>query len=83
MSGAQPENLVVGLICLALLPAIAMRIVRGLSTGRLPLYRAYIERDEAGGARFNTLLALHVLSFVLVAAIAADLLLNLGLRERL
>ena len=83
MTGAQPENLVVGLICLALLPAIAIRILRGIRTGRLAVYRTSIEREEAGAARFATLLALHALSFVLVALIAADLLLNLGLRERL
>jgi len=79
MTGAQPENLIVGLICLALLPAIAIRIVRGVRDGRLPVYRTYLGREE-GKARFNTLLALHALSFLLVAMIAADLLLGLGLR---
>jgi hypothetical protein len=83
MSGTQPENLVVGLICLALLPIIALRIVRGIGSGRLPVYRTHIRRDEAGGARFNTLLTLHLLSLILVGVIAADLLLGLGLRERL
>ncbi|HEX8216228.1 MAG TPA: hypothetical protein VF577_02070 [Allosphingosinicella sp.] len=82
MTGARPEDLIVGLICLALLPAIAIRIVQGARTGRLPIYRTYLGRDESK-ARFGVLLALHALSFVLVAAIAADLLLNLGLRERL
>lgn len=82
MNGLQPENLIVGLICLALLPAIAIRIVRGVRGGQLPIYRTYLGREESK-ARFGVLLALHVLSFVLVALIAADLLLDLGLRERL
>jgi hypothetical protein len=82
MNGAPPENLIVGLICLALLPAIAIRIVRGLRDGRLPIYRTYLGREESK-ARFTVLLALHALSFALVAVVAADLLLNLGLRGRL
>jgi hypothetical protein len=76
------EDLFVGLIALALVPLIALRIVRGLRTGRLPLYRSYILREE-GRAKFGVLLALHGLSLLLVAVIAADLLLNLDLKERL
>ena len=76
------ENLLVGLVALALVPLIAWRIVRGLRDGRLPLYRRTVGR-EIGAARFNALLALHGLSLLLVAIAAADLLLNLGLRERL
>lgn len=82
MTGARPENLIVGLVCLALLPAIAIRIVRGVRTGRLPIYRTSLERHESK-SRFTVLLALHALSFVLVATIGADLLLDLGLREKL
>jgi hypothetical protein len=74
--------MLVGVIGLALLPMIAWRIVRGLREGRLPVYRTYLTRDE-GQAKFNTLLALHALSFLIVAGIAADLLFNLGLRDRL
>jgi hypothetical protein len=77
------ENLLVGLFALALLPLIAMRILRGLREGRLPVYRTRLDRAEAGRARFRLLLALHVLSFLLVAVVAADLLLGLGLREAL
>jgi hypothetical protein len=76
-----PEELFVGLVCVALLPMIALRIRRGLRDGRLPVYRTYLTREESG-SRFGALLALHALSFFLVAAIAADLLLGLGLRER-
>jgi hypothetical protein len=76
------ENLFVGLIALALLPLIALRIRRGLREGRLPVYRTYHERADSA-AKFNVLFALHALAFLLIALIAADLLLGLGLRERL
>jgi hypothetical protein len=76
------EDLLVGLIAAGLLPLIAWRVGRGLKQGRLPLYRTYVSRDEAG-SRFGLLLALHALSFVLVAVIAVDLLFLLGLKEGL
>ena len=76
------QDLVVGLIGLALLPLIGLRLWRGVRDGRLALYSTYVER-EAGQGKFAILLAIHALSFVLVAGIAADLLLNLGLREAL
>jgi hypothetical protein len=76
------EDLLFGLIALALLPLIALRLWRGIRDGRLPLYRSYVTR-EAGQGRFGLLLALHALSLVLIAAIAADLLFNLGIREML
>ncbi|HEU0135645.1 MAG TPA: hypothetical protein VFR28_12555, partial [Allosphingosinicella sp.] len=66
----RSEDLLVGVIALALLPMIGWRIRRGLKEGRLPLYRTYVDRGEAG-SRFGLLLALHALSFVLVAGIAA------------
>ena len=78
----RSEDLLVGAIAVALLPLIAWRIRRGLKEGRLPLYRTYVGRDEAG-SRFGLLLALHALSFVLVATIAADLIFQLGLKEAL
>ena len=77
------ENLVVGLLALALLPVIGWRIWRGVKRGQLPLYKTRIDRAEAGVAKFNFLLGFHVLLFLLVAVVAADLLLGLGLRERL
>jgi hypothetical protein len=79
MTGA---DLLAGLIALALLPPIAWRIRRGLKEGRLPLYRTYVSRGEAG-SKFGLLLGLHALSFFLVALIAADLLFRLGLKEAL
>jgi hypothetical protein len=74
------EEMFVGLIAVALLPMIALRIRRGLKEGRLPLYRTYVGREEAG-SRFRLLLGLHALTFLIVAVIAADLLLDLGLRS--
>jgi len=82
MSAARPQDLLVGLVALALLPLIGRRIARGLREGRLPLYRTYVTRDESR-TRFGVLLILHALSFLLVAAISADLLFNLGLRNAL
>ena len=77
---ASGENLLVGLVALALLPFIGWRIFRGLRDGRLPLYRTYVDRDD-DRAKFGVLLALHALSFALIALVAADLLLDLGIRS--
>jgi hypothetical protein len=76
----RSDELIVGLVALALLPLIALRIRRGLREGRLPVYRTYHERAQSA-AKFNFLLALHALSFVLIALVALDLLFGLGLRE--
>ena len=73
------EHLLVGLVALALLPLIALRVWRGLRDGRLPVYRTYLTREENAG-KFTFLLILHALSFIVVAVVAADLLLGLGLR---
>ena len=82
MTISRSEDLLVGLIGLVLLPLIGHRLLRGMREGRLPLYRTYLRREE-NVAKFNFVLGLHVLSLLLVGTIAADLLLNLGLRERL
>jgi hypothetical protein len=82
MTTFRSEEMLVGAIGLALLPMIAWRIFRGLREGRLPIYRTYLTRDE-GRAKFNAVLGLHVLSFVVVAVIAADLLFDLGVRQAL
>ena len=80
MTTFASQDFLVGLIGLVLLPIIALRILRGARDGRLPLYRASIDRRD-GRAKFNVLLALHILTFVLVAGISADLLFNLGFRS--
>ena len=82
MNSATSEELLVGAIALILVPLIGWRILRGIRTGRLPLYRTYIMRED-DRAKFGFLLALHGLSLLLIAAIAADLLFNLDLKERL
>lgn len=80
--GVGGEDLLVGLVALALLPVIGWRIRRGLREGRLPIYRTRLSREESP-SKFGFLLALHALSFLLIAVVAADLLFNLGLREML
>lgn len=77
---ASGENLLVGLVALAVLPLIGLRIWRGLQTGRLPIYRTHLERSD-DRAKFTTLLTLHLVAFALMAFIAADLLLGLGFKE--
>lgn len=77
-----PEDLLVGLFALALVPLIAVRIRRGLRDGRLPIYRTRLRRED-DRTKFAVLLALHAATLVVVAVIAADLLLGLGLRDRL
>ena len=77
----QGENIPIGLVALALLPLIGLRIWRGVRDGRLPVYRAQQDRADSA-AKFNFLLALNAVAFLLIALVAADLLLGLGLRER-
>jgi hypothetical protein len=81
MMPVNSGELLVGLVALALLPLIGWRVFRGLRDGRMPVYRTTLNRAD-GQAKFHVLLAVHALSFLLVAAVAADLLLGLGLKER-
>jgi hypothetical protein len=74
------ETIFVGIVCLVLAVLLALRIVRGLRTGRLPIYRTTIERS-GNEARFLGLLAVQVALLLLMAFIAADLLLGLGFRD--
>ncbi len=80
MTTFRSEELFVGVIGLVLLPLIARRVLRGFREGRLPVYRTYLSREENAG-KFNLLLALHTFSFLVVAVITADLLLDLNLRD--
>ena len=82
MTTFRSDETLVGVVALALLPLIGQRVVLGLKHGRLPLYGTYLTREESG-SKFAALLGLHILSFLLVAIVAADLLLNLGIREAL
>ena len=76
----EGENLLVGLVALALVPLIGVRVLSAVRTGRVPLYRTYLERSD-DESKFFALVAAHVVSLALVAFIAADLLLGLGFRE--
>ena len=69
----RSEETLAGLIGLVVLPLIGLRIWRGVRTGALPIYRTYLKRED-DRTKFAVLLFLHVLSFVLVAVITADLL---------
>jgi hypothetical protein len=82
VTSARSEELLVGVVALILVPLIARRILRGLRTGQLPLYRTYVQRDD-DRAKFGALLVLHGLSLLLIALIAVDLLFQLDLKERL
>ena len=74
------EERLVGLVALAVLPLIALRIHRGIRDGSLPIYRTHVRREEQPG-RFRVMLFLHALALLLVAVVAADLLLGLDLRS--
>jgi hypothetical protein len=74
------EDILVGAIALVLLPMIALRILRGIRDGKLPIYRTTLLREENRG-KFNLLLALHIASFLVVGFIASDLLTDLNLRN--
>jgi len=76
----EGEGIFVGLVCLVLAALVGLRIVRGLRTGRLPLYRTYIQRSDSD-AKFKGLLAVQAILLLLLAFIAADLLLGLGFRD--
>lgn len=82
MTTSRSDELLVGIVALALLPMIALRILRGLRERRLPVYRTYLHRGDSA-AKFNVLLLLHTLTFIMIALAAADLLLGLGLRDAL
>jgi hypothetical protein len=82
MTISRSDDLLVGLVALALVPLIGLRIVRGFRDGRLPIYRTYLDRAESG-AKFGVLMTIHILSLLLVGIAAADLLLNLGIRNAL
>ena len=82
MSGLRSEETLVGVLALVLVPVIAHRVWRGVRTGRLPLYRTYVRRED-DRAKFGVLLALHAASLMLVALVAVDLLFGLRLKESL
>lgn len=78
---SQTENIIVGLLALAVVPVIGWRIWRGIRYGQLPLYKTRVDRS-IGAAKFNFLLGVHVLAMLAIAVVAVDLLFGLGLKER-
>lgn len=70
----RPEDLLVGLVALALAPVVAWRIRKGLREGALPLYRTRLRREDSPG-RFRLLLSLHLIALALVTFVAFALLL--------
>ena len=76
------QDMLVGGIAAVVAGMILSRIVRGLREGRLPVYRTYIDRN-AGAAKYNMVLGLHVLSLIAVMWIALDLLAGLNLKDGL
>ena len=70
---SSSDDLFVGGIALILLPLIRHRFLKALRTGRVPVYRTYLQREESE-AKFRVMLGLHALSFLAVAFIAFDLL---------
>ena len=73
-------NVFVGIVALLGAAALMWRVFGALRTGEVPLYRNRLRKAEAGSARFNMLVGLNVLAFVVLLVIGADLLLGLGLR---
>lgn len=78
----RAEEIFVGITCAILAVLLVRRLGRALRTGEVPLYRTRLRLAEAGETRFRALLAVNAVLFVLMFAIAADLLFGLGLRER-
>lgn len=75
-------ELIIGLGCAVLAVLLVLRIGRALRTGQVPLYRTRLTRAETGEARFWTLVGINVLAFIAMFVIAADLILDLELRDR-
>ena len=80
--GTRGEDLLVGGLCLVLALVNGWRLWTAFGKGEMPLYRTRLRRAEVGPAKFAALAALNLFLLGLLLLIAADLLLDLGLRER-
>jgi hypothetical protein len=82
MTISRSEDMLVGIVALALIPWIGWTISRGLRDGRLPIGRAHVSREERPGA-FQVLLLFYALAALFALAITADLLFNFDIRNHL
>ena len=76
----RPEEMLVGIVALVLALVVGWRIRTAMREGVVPLYKVRKSRSEMGEARFMTLVFLNVAAALLLTVIAADLILDLGLR---
>jgi len=79
MTTYRSDDVLVGLIGIAILCWIGWIIVRGFRNAELPIGRGQVRRDERPGA-FNVLLGLYFIAAAVVGFIALDLL--FGIRSR-
>ena len=77
MTTSRSEDLLVGIIALALVPWSIFIIRRGLRTGKLPIGRGYVFRAERA-APFNVLLLFYAIVAAGALYISVDLLFGIG-----
>lgn len=82
MGGLRSEDGLMGLISLGAAGWALWTLRRGSNEHRLPVGRTHVRRAERPGT-FRLLCWLYAFAILLLALIGADLLLHLGLRERL
>jgi hypothetical protein len=76
VSGFRAEDMLVGLVALAVLASIAWILRRGLREAWLPIGKGQVHRDGRPGA-FFTLFGLYVAAALLMAFIGLDLLIGI------
>jgi hypothetical protein len=79
MTTSRSEDLLVGIIALAVVPWSLWIIRRGLRDGRLPIGRGYVRREERP-TPFNVLLLLYAAAAAGALYISLDLLFGMGAR---
>ena len=77
MEGFRADEALVGLIALLSIVWIASLLIRARASGRLPIGRGQVERDERPGA-FRILFALYILAALVMLYIGLDLLFGIG-----
>lgn len=77
MTTSRSEDLLVGMVALAIVPWSLWIIRRGLRDGRLPIGRGSVRREERA-APFNVLLLFYALAAAGALYISLDLLFGIG-----